>query len=144
MARNVQIPALPVHGTRAQSVGHEFYLKSAHLDSRLPWLRDGSKRLLDVGCGSGVFTIGAARLGYRDLGFSWDERNRSVAKERALMCKAPFAEFEVLDVRNLDKRLDLKREPNLRTVRPLLARISHIHPSTGGGSRSGCALGQRQ
>ena len=78
------------------------------LKQNLPPVCDGSKRLLDVGCGSGAFTIGAARRGYRSLGLSWDERNQKVAKERASICGAPLAEFEVLDVRELDKRLDLR------------------------------------
>src|SRR6266436_6734285 len=63
--------------------------------------------LLDVGCGTGAFSIGAALRGYRALGLSWDERNQSVAKERAIYCKAPSAQFEVLDIRELDRRADL-------------------------------------
>lgn len=77
------------------------------------WLRrrlpraDGSKRLIDVGCGSGAFTIGAALRGYRALGLSWDERNQNVASERAQMCKANLAEFDVQDIRQLHTRKNL-------------------------------------
>ena len=79
------------------------------------WLRrnltavsPSSKRVLDIGCGSGAFTIGAARLGYRALGLSWDERNQAVAQQRALLCNAPLAEFAIQDVRRLDQRPDLR------------------------------------
>jgi 2-polyprenyl-3-methyl-5-hydroxy-6-metoxy-1,4-benzoquinol methylase len=63
--------------------------------------------VLDIGCGSGAFTIGLARRGYRSLGLSWDRRNREVAIERAAICRAKGAEFEILDVRRLDERTDL-------------------------------------
>lgn len=76
------------------------------LKKRLPAASNG-ERLIDVGCGSGAFTIGAALRGYKSLGLSWDERNQSVARERAKICKAPGAEFEVFDVRKLDRREDL-------------------------------------
>ena len=64
-------------------------------------------RLLDVGCGSGAFTIGAARMGYEALGLSWDERNQRVARERAAIVKAETAGFDVCDVRQLGSRSDL-------------------------------------
>lgn len=63
-----------------------------------------SERLLDVGCGSGAFTIGTARLGYRSLGLSWDERNQKVAEQRARICRAKTATFEICDVRELDRK----------------------------------------
>ncbi len=79
------------------------------------WLKEhlkpvpaGSKSLIDVGCGTGAFTIGAARKGYRCLGLSWDTRNQKVAAERAEQCKADLANFEVQDVRSLGERNDLK------------------------------------
>jgi 2-polyprenyl-3-methyl-5-hydroxy-6-metoxy-1,4-benzoquinol methylase len=77
------------------------------LKQRLPKARSG-ERLLDVGCGSGAFTIGAALRGYRALGLSWDVRNQQVARERAALCRADTASFEVLDVRKLDDRHDLQ------------------------------------
>lgn len=76
------------------------------LKSNLPRVPSGSKRLIDIGCGTGAFTIGTALRGYESLGLSWDERNQRVAAERAAICKAPSAHFEVLDVRKLDTRKD--------------------------------------
>ncbi len=75
-----------------------------------PRLKQSSGALLDVGCGSGAFTIGAARMGYRALGLSWDERNQSVASERAHLCNESRARFDVLDVRRLDSRADLQAQ----------------------------------
>ncbi len=72
----------------------------------LPETKDG-ETLIDVGCGTGAFSIGAALRGYDTLGLSWDERNQRVAGERAQICGATIAKFEVLDVRNLERRDDL-------------------------------------
>ena len=76
------------------------------LQARLPATKNGEK-LIDIGCGTGAFSIGAALRGYESLGISWDERNQKVAGDRAKICKAQSAKFEVLDVRNLDSRVDL-------------------------------------
>jgi len=73
----------------------------------LPVTRNG-ERVLDVGCGTGAFTIGAALRGYKAVGLSWDQRNQSVATERAKLCGADEIEFPVEDVRGLDRREDLK------------------------------------
>ena len=71
------------------------------------WRTSNAERLLDVGCGSGAFSMGAALRGYRALGLSWDERNQAVARQRAALVGARRAEFEVFDVRKLDQRDDL-------------------------------------
>jgi 2-polyprenyl-3-methyl-5-hydroxy-6-metoxy-1,4-benzoquinol methylase len=76
------------------------------LKSRLYRTRN-QERLLDVGCGTGAFTIGAAKRGYRALGLSWDEANQRIARERASICGVASAEFDIVDVRQLDKRCDL-------------------------------------
>jgi SAM-dependent methyltransferase len=76
------------------------------LERRLPRTRN-NERLLDAGCGSGAFSIGAARLGYDVLGLSWDQRNQQVAAERARLCRAPRAAFDVVDLRRLGERRDL-------------------------------------
>jgi 2-polyprenyl-3-methyl-5-hydroxy-6-metoxy-1,4-benzoquinol methylase len=76
------------------------------LRRRLPRTLNGEK-VIDIGCGTGAFSIGAALRGYDVLGLSWDERNQTVASQRAELCNAPSATFEVLDVRQLDSRSDL-------------------------------------
>jgi len=76
------------------------------LKQRLPVTRSGLG-LLDVGCGTGAFTIATAQRGYNSLGLSWDKRNQDVAEQRAALCGAKSASFEVQDVRYLDEREDL-------------------------------------
>ena len=66
----------------------------------LPETRNG-EQLLDVGCGAGAFSIGAARLGYRVVGLSWDERNQRVAEMRAAMIGVANVSFPVQDARRL-------------------------------------------
>ena len=77
------------------------------LRTRLPKTRNGEK-IIDVGCGTGAFSIGAVLRGYEALGLSWNERNQRVVGERAGICKAYPASFEVLDVRDLGARQDLR------------------------------------
>ena len=72
---------------------------------RLPFTRNGEK-LLDVGCGTGAFSINADRRGYTCLG-TWDESDTAVAKERARICEADKTSFRVVDVRHLDQQADL-------------------------------------
>ena len=100
LVRHFGFPATLVHGDPLV-LDRWLWLKA-----RLPKTRN-DERLLDVGCGTGAFSIGAALRGYRALGLSWDERNQMVAKERATFCKASSAQFEVQDIRELDHRADL-------------------------------------
>ncbi len=62
--------------------------------------------VLDVGCGSGAFSIGIARRGYSSLGLTWDENDQQKAVQRAKICKAPKASFSIQDVRNLHERTE--------------------------------------
>jgi 2-polyprenyl-3-methyl-5-hydroxy-6-metoxy-1,4-benzoquinol methylase len=100
LVRLVGFPATLIHGDPLV-LDRWLWLKAL-----LPKTRNG-ERLLDVGCGTGAFSIGAALRGYRALGLSWDERNQLAAKDRAALCKASSAQFEVLDIRKLDRRADL-------------------------------------
>jgi SAM-dependent methyltransferase len=102
LVRIIGFPATLIHGDTLvldRWLWLRRYLKAVPL---------GSKSLIDVGCGTGAFTIGVARMGYQSLGLSWDLRNQRVAKERARLCKADLASFEVQDVRSLGERDDLK------------------------------------
>jgi 2-polyprenyl-3-methyl-5-hydroxy-6-metoxy-1,4-benzoquinol methylase len=69
------------------------------LKRRLPRTSNG-ETLIDIGCGTGAFSIGAARRGYDAVGLSWDARNQTVALERAALCGVK-ATFPVQDVRTL-------------------------------------------
>jgi SAM-dependent methyltransferase len=75
------------------------------LKRRLPKTANGEK-VIDIGCGTGAFTIGAARRGYEALGLSWDERNQAEATKRAQICRAAMATFSICDVRNLHERAE--------------------------------------
>ncbi len=73
------------------------------LKRRLPVTANGEK-LLDVGCGSGAFTICAAQRGYAGTGLSWDEANMNIALERAKICGVANVKFQICDVRQLDQQ----------------------------------------
>jgi 2-polyprenyl-3-methyl-5-hydroxy-6-metoxy-1,4-benzoquinol methylase len=98
-----------------QKLGHALALRTwdtmvpdrwRFLASHLPETRAGEP-LLDVGCGSGAFTIGAAIRGYDALGLTWDDEHRARAESRAKRLGAR-ARFRALDVRELDQADDLR------------------------------------
>jgi 2-polyprenyl-3-methyl-5-hydroxy-6-metoxy-1,4-benzoquinol methylase len=93
-------PATLIHGDTL-IMDRWFWLKN-----HLPKSKQMDK-LIDIGCGTGAFSIGAAIRGYDVLGLSWDERNQWVASERAEICNVKSAKFDVFDVRRLDSRDDL-------------------------------------
>lgn len=73
---------------------------------RWVWLRRnlirGNVRTLDAGCGSGAFSLGAARLGNVVTGLSFDARNNFTANERAKILKLESrARFLQQDLRDL-------------------------------------------
>jgi SAM-dependent methyltransferase len=71
------------------------------------WLRRhllrGPIRTLDAGCGSGAFTMYAAKIGNESLGLSFDEFNNQVAAARAKLLGLSNASFAFADLRKLDK-----------------------------------------
>ncbi len=78
------------------------------LKKRLP--KQKGLKLIDVGCGSGAFTIGSAKRGYQSLGLSWDKRNQDIAAERAALCQVKDIQFDIQDVRKLDERKDYAQQ----------------------------------
>ena len=100
LVRLIGFPATLIHGDTLV-LDRWLWLKK-----RLPKPAKG-KKLLDVGCGTGAFAIGAAKLGFDSFGVSWDERNQNVAQSRAKICHVD-AHFDVLDVRKLDTREDFR------------------------------------
>ena len=78
------------------------------LRRHLPLVLPGDAKFLDVGCGSGAFTLGAALRGYDVVGLSWDEANQSKAASRAKLLGLETARFPICDVRKLDERTELK------------------------------------
>jgi len=69
-------------------------------------LRPGSLRTLDAGCGSGAFTLYAAKIGNEARGLSFDERNNRKATVRADILGIPNATFLQADLRQLDRLKD--------------------------------------
>src|SRR5215469_9813767 len=65
-------------------------------------LQPGSLRTLDAGCGSGGFTMYAAKIGNRALGLSFDEENNKKAIRRAALLRLDSVEFRNVDLRELD------------------------------------------
>ena len=91
-------------------IGHRFHLilgDTLVLD-RYFWLlkhlpkTNEKMTLLDVGCGTGAFTLAAASRGYDSVGLSWDERNQAEAESSAKLAGLESrASFEIADIRDL-------------------------------------------
>jgi len=66
-------------------------------------LQPGPLRTLDAGCGSGAFTLYAAKIGNEALGLSFDQRNTEVARTRANILGVFNARFLQVDLRDLSQ-----------------------------------------
>lgn len=82
------------------------YGDPCHFD-RWRWLKKhllpGPLKTLDAGCGSGAFTLYAAKRGNEALGLSFDHQNNEIARGRAEILKIPTAHFLWADLRKLDE-----------------------------------------
>ena len=67
------------------------------------YLKSGSLRTLDAGCGSGAFTMYAAKIGNEAVGISFDERNNKIAAGRAKILEISNINFIDGDLRKLDE-----------------------------------------
>ncbi len=71
------------------------------------WLRkniqSGNLRTLDAGCGSGAFTIYAAKLGNEAVGVSFNEQNNKKGELRAKILNISNVKFMQGDLRKLDE-----------------------------------------
>lgn len=70
-------------------------------------LKRGPLRTLDAGCGSGAFTLYAAKIGNEAVGISFDERNNNVARERAEILGLKNIKFIQGDLRRLNEMKDI-------------------------------------
>src|SRR4030043_683963 len=72
---------------------------------RWKWIRrhlqKGSLRTLDAGCGSGSFTMYAAKIGNIAIGISHDVKNNTKARNRAKMFGITNIQFLLIDLRDL-------------------------------------------
>ena len=69
------------------------------------WAQPGG-RCLDVGCGSGVLALAAARLGMTAVGFDVDDLAVQVAQEQALI-NGLQADFRAVDISKIEGRYEL-------------------------------------
>lgn len=65
-------------------------------------LRPGPLRTLDAGCGTGAYTLHAARVGNRAVGVSFDPAQIRRARDRAEILGIKDVEFRTGDLRRLD------------------------------------------
>ncbi len=66
-------------------------------------LKQGPVWTLEAGCGTGAFSLFAARQGNFTVGLSFNERNNHTAAERAKILKLTNVQFRQVDLRYLDE-----------------------------------------
>lgn len=66
-------------------------------------LQPGHLRTLDAGCGSGAFTMYAAKIGNEAIGISFNERNNRIAAERAKILGISNVNFIQGDLRRMNE-----------------------------------------
>ena len=101
LMRLIGYPALLIHGDTM------VWDRWRWLKRRLPRTRN-DERLLDCGCGTGAFTIGAAKRGYQATGITSDDQAVARARERAGYLTPGGAVFDSWDIRKLAERADFQ------------------------------------
>jgi 2-polyprenyl-3-methyl-5-hydroxy-6-metoxy-1,4-benzoquinol methylase len=69
-----------------------------------------NQQILDIGCGTGAFTIGLAKLNFRVTGLTWDKLDTEKAIMRAKNLGLYNCDFTIQDARNLDQRIDFQNK----------------------------------
>ena len=72
------------------------------ISSKLPKTNEDWS-LLDIGCGSGAFTLKASSLGYNSTGLTWDKECARKCSQRAKRFDLKNCKFEIFDVRRLNE-----------------------------------------
>ncbi len=72
------------------------------ISSKLPKTNE-DLTLLDVGCGSGAFTLKASLLGYNSTGLTWDKKCANKCSKRAERFSLKNCKFETFDARRLNE-----------------------------------------
>jgi 2-polyprenyl-3-methyl-5-hydroxy-6-metoxy-1,4-benzoquinol methylase len=71
---------------------------------------DRDQHILDIGCGTGAFTIGLAKLKFRVTGLTWDKFDTEKAIKRANDLKLNNCDFIIQDARSLDQRIEFQNK----------------------------------
>jgi SAM-dependent methyltransferase len=69
-------------------------------------LRPGAARTFDVGCGNGVFSVYAARMGNSVVAASFSAHEQENARRRAGLLRADGIDFRLIDLRELPDHTD--------------------------------------
>ena len=107
----IKLQSIPPHPK--PKVGLEQYTTPSIIASDLIWnaysLGDiENKNVIDLGCGSGIFTIGCALMGANcSCGVDIDEDSISLAKKSSQKLKLDNVDFILSDINDLDNNCDV-------------------------------------
>jgi SAM-dependent methyltransferase len=95
------------------------------LKKRLP-ITLNKEKLIDLGCGSGAFSINAAIRGYNVFGLSYDTENNLKATQRVKDCGVSNCIFYILNLNELDSFSGVKNWANTFDICINFENIEHI------------------